>query len=152
MKLREGEFLREKEDWNLSQQQYKQYIDSLLLEKEEMVRSHTLETGDLRKKNAVLTELVQKAESTAMSAVPSSSGFSAEFSDIDSITMEGSAWDSFSFVNDFAMEPEPRPENAVIVQPKKFEKAATSDSDKPAASGLLLMVITLCPPLLVDPC
>ncbi|KAI9747512.1 MAG: hypothetical protein M1835_002061 [Candelina submexicana] len=141
MKIREAEYLREKEDWNISQQQYKQYIESLHLEKEEMVRSHTLETGDLRKKNAVLTELVQKAESTAMSAVPSSSGFSAEFSDIDNITMEGSAWDSFSFVNDFAMEPEPRPENAIVMQPKKSEKVAANDTDKPAASGLLLMLL-----------
>ncbi|KAI9713312.1 MAG: hypothetical protein M1812_006671 [Candelaria pacifica] len=141
MKIREAEYFREKEDWNISQQQYKQYIDSLHLEKEEMVRSHTLETGDLRKKNAVLTELVQKAENTAMSGVPSSSGFSTEFSDIDSITMEGSAWDSFSFVNDFAMEPEPRPENAIVVQPKKSERVIISNDEKPAASGLLLMLL-----------
>ncbi|KAI9819478.1 MAG: hypothetical protein M1827_006926 [Pycnora praestabilis] len=141
MKIREDQWLLEKEQWNVSQEQYQQYIDSLRMEKEEMVRSHTLETGDLRKKNAFLTEHIQKMESTAMSAVPSSSGFSTDFSDIDSITMEGSAWDNLSFVNDFSVDPEARPENSLIIPPRKIEKISSKDNDKPAASGLLLMLL-----------
>lgn len=139
MKLRESEWEREKNEWAASQQQCKQYIDNLLLEKEEMVRSHTLETGDLRKKNAYLTEHVQKLESTAMSAVPSSSGFSADFSDFENLTMDSSPWDDFSLANDFSIDNEPHPDTSVVVLPKKTEKTTTKDDDRPA--GLLLVLL-----------
>lgn len=36
--------------------------EQLLLEKEEMIRSHTIETGELRKKVVVLTEHVQRLQ------------------------------------------------------------------------------------------
>ncbi|KAI9831894.1 MAG: hypothetical protein M1819_004616 [Sarea resinae] len=139
-RIRDQEHEREKEEWNASQQQYKQYIDTLLMEKEEMVRSHTLETGDLRKKNAFLTEHIQKMESTSMSAAPSSSGFT-DFSGMDNLTMEDSAWDDFSFINDFASEPESHPQTSLIVQPPKKERISINEEDKPAASGLLLMLL-----------
>lgn len=139
MKIRENEWEREKNEWAASQQQCKQYIESLLLEKEEMVRSHTLETGDLRKKNAYLTEHIQKLESTAMSAVPSSSGFSTDFSDFENLTMDSSPWDDFSLANDFAIDSDPHPETAIVVLPKKSEKTVTKDDDRPA--GLLLVLL-----------
>lgn len=142
MKLRESELEREKNEWAASQQQCKQYIDNLLLEKEEMVRSHTLETGDLRKKNAYLTEHVQKLESTAMSAVPSSSGFSADFSDFENLTMDSSPWDDFSLANDFAIdhnEPPHQDTSIVVLPPKKTEKTTGRDDDRPA--GLLLVLL-----------
>jgi hypothetical protein len=122
------------------EQQYVQYIEGLRLEKEEMVRSHTIETGDLRKKISVLTEHMQKAslESTAMSAVPSSTGFTADYSDIDSLTMEG-AWDHMSFLNDFSMENDVKSEHASAT--KKNEINLASEPEKPAAQGLLLMLL-----------
>ncbi|KAI9848633.1 MAG: hypothetical protein M1838_000472 [Thelocarpon superellum] len=140
LQIREAEHLRVEDEWKATRQHYDHFIDVLRLEKEEMVRSHTLETGDLRKKNAFLTEHVQKMESTAMSAVPSSSGFSADYSDLDSIAMEGNSWDQFGFIHDFSMEPEARPENALIFPGRKVDKAA-HESDKPAASGLLLILL-----------
>ncbi|KAI9880319.1 MAG: hypothetical protein M1830_004198 [Pleopsidium flavum] len=139
MKLRESEWEGEKNEWASSQQQCKQYIDNLLLEKEEMVRSHTLETGDLRKKNAYLTEHVQHLESTAMSAVPSSSGFSADFSDFENLTMDSSPWDDFSLSNDFSIDNESHPATSITVLPKKTEKTAKKDDDRPA--GLLLVLL-----------
>ena len=137
--MRESEWEREKNEWAASQQQCKQYIDSLVLEKEEMVRSHTLETGDLRKKNAYLTEHVQRLESTAMSAVPSSSGFSADFSDFENLTMDSSPWDDFSLANDFSIDHDPHPDNTIVVLPKKSEKSITKDDERPA--GLLLVLL-----------
>ncbi len=133
------EQMEESPEWAASHQQYKQYIDSLLLEKEEMVRSHTLETGDLRKKNAYLTEHVQKLESTAMSAVPSSSGFSADFSDFENLTMDSSPWDDFSLANDFAVDNDPHRDTSVVVLPKKTDKTTGKDDDRPA--GLLLVLL-----------
>lgn len=140
MRLREQEWEQQRNSWQTTQQQYKHYIDELIIEKEEMIRCHTLETAELRKKNAFLTEQAQKLESTSMSAVPSSTGFSADFSDFDHLTMESSPWDNFSMVNEFSVDTEPKQETSLVVLPKK-EKSATKDDDKTATSGLLLMLL-----------
>jgi hypothetical protein len=105
------------------------------LEKEEMVRNHTIETGDLRKKVSVLTDHIQRLEVAPMSTMPSSTGFSADYSDIDSLTMDG-AWDNISFLNDFTTaEAEVKVETSLIPIKK------SDDSEKPAAQGLLLMLL-----------
>ena len=127
------------DEWARKEQQYQQYIENMQMEKEEMVRAHTIESGDLRKKVSVLTDHIGRLESTAMSAVPSSTGFSAEYSDIDSLTMDG-AWDNISFLNDFSVDPEVKVENS-IVPAKKAENSLLSEPEKPAAQGLLLMLL-----------
>ena len=104
-----------------------------------MVRVHTIESGDLRKKVSVLTDHIGRLESTAMSAVPSSTGFSADYSDIDTLTMDG-AWDNISFLNDFSVDPEVKVETS-ISPAKKAENSLINEPDKPAAQGLLLMLL-----------
>ena len=143
MRLRVEQLEHEKEAWLASQQQlqqFQQYVEDLVLEKEEMLRSHTLETAELRKKNAALVGQAQKLESISMSAVPSSTGYSTDFSEFDHLTMESSPWDNFSMVNDFSMETDPKQENSLVVLPKK-ERASSKDEDKTATSGLLLMLL-----------
>ena len=139
MKVREADWGREKEGWATSQQQYEQYIENLLMEKEELVRCHTIETAELRKKNAVLIEQLQRIESTAMSTAPSSTGFSADFSDFDHLTMESSPWDNFSIANDFVETDSPRGTNTAVAS--KYSKSPVKDEDKTAASGFLLMLL-----------
>lgn len=127
------------DDWARKEQQYQQFIENMQMEKEEMLRVHTLETGDLRKKVSVLTEAVQRLESAPVNNVSHSHGFSNDYTDIDSLTMD-SAWDNISFLNDFAAEPEVKIENT-LVPLKKPENSLLSDSEKPAAQGLLLMLL-----------
>ena len=140
MKLHEQEWMREKDQWLVYNQHCKQQNQKLMMEKEELVRSHTIESAELRKKNAFLAEQAQKLESISMSAVPSSTGYSADFSDFDHLTMENSPWDNFSIVNEFNMETEPKPETSLVVLPKK-ERFPSKDDDKSATSGLLLMLL-----------
>ncbi|KAH7397920.1 hypothetical protein BKA64DRAFT_695194 [Cadophora sp. MPI-SDFR-AT-0126] len=127
------------DDWARKEQQYQQYIESMQLEKEEIVRNHTIETGDLRKKVSVLTEHIQRLESAPMAPMPAANGFSNDYADIDSLTMDG-AWDNISFLNDFAPEPEVKVE-ASLVPVKKAENSLLSEPEKPAAQGLLLMLL-----------
>ncbi|KAJ4271872.1 hypothetical protein NW762_000581 [Fusarium torreyae] len=119
----------------LEKQSYTNYIENLNLEKEEMIRSHTIETGELRKKVGVLTEHVQRLESNS---VPSNgnNGFSSGFDDIDGMGMPG-AWDASNFLHDYPVEPEVKQEMA-IVPAKKDNPFA--ESDKPAQGGLLFML------------
>lgn len=140
LKLQEAEWARTKDSWAASQQQYQHYIDSLVMEKEELVRCHTIESGELRKKNAVLMEQLHRMESTAMSTAPSSTGFSADFSDFDHLTMN--SWDDFSIGNDFSIESEPRQGSALITSVKHEQRpGSTQEDDKALTSGFLLMLL-----------
>lgn len=115
-------------------------------EKEEIVRTYTIETGDLRKKVGVLTEHIQRLESApppppppmAAMAPAAPAAFAADYADIDSLTMDG-AWDHISFLDDFAPEPEVKVERGA--GPPKREPALLSEPEKPAAQGLLLMLL-----------
>ncbi|MCJ1357958.1 MAG: hypothetical protein MMC33_007955 [Icmadophila ericetorum] len=139
MKLREQEWAREKEGWAVSQQQHKQYIDTLLMEKEELVRCHTIESGELRKKNSFLIEQIQRMESTAMSTAPSSTGFSADFSDFDHLTMQSSPWENFSVMNEFSIETTPPVEAPTVSLAQA--KPAIKDDDKSATSSFLFLLL-----------
>ena len=139
MKVQEAEWTRAKEAWVTSQQQYQQYIDSLIMEKEELVRRHTIESGELRKKNAILVEQLQRIEHTAISTAPSSTGFSAEFSDFDNLTMN--SWDDFSIQNEFSIESDLRPENSHPVLTKRESHRGLHNEDKAVTSGFLLMLL-----------
>lgn len=140
MKIRESEWVREKDKWASAQQQYEQYIDTLVMEKEELVQRHTIETGELRKRNSILAERIQRLDGTTMSTAPSSTGFSAEFSDFDHLTMNSSPWDNFSLANDFSIEAEPSPDMTNVSAPKP-ERSAIKEDDKAATSGLLLILL-----------
>ncbi|KAL8849890.1 MAG: hypothetical protein Q9221_005156 [Calogaya cf. arnoldii] len=139
-KIREEAWAQEREQLILFHQQQRQCIDELMSEKEELVRRHTIETGELRKKNTYLAEHAQKNDSIAMSAVPSSTGYSTEYSDFEHLTMESSPWDNFSLVTDFNPEPEPKVENSLVITPKK-ERNTEREGDTTTAPGLLLMLL-----------
>lgn len=128
MKLREAELLREKGEWMTAQQQINQYIENLHMDKDELIRQHTLETAELRKKNNILREAVEKLESQARVSNPTT--FTNEFSDFENLTMDNSPWEDFSMVNSLSLETEAvsAPENSMVVVSKP-EKA----SDKPSS-------------------
>ena len=142
MRLQIDGLLREKEQWHHEQMETRQIMDQLQWDKEELVRSHTLETGELRKKVSVLTEKLD-AGSTAMAVAPSST-FTDFASDMDNLNM-GNEWDNYIYeVSDFCMD-EPTPsaaqqnqqrETSLVVAPRK-----KGTEDKPVASGLLLMLL-----------
>lgn len=140
MKVRETEWAREKDSWIVMHQQLQRYIDELTLEKEDLVQRHTIETADLRRKNAILAEQAQKYEAISMSAVPSSAGYSTDFSDFDHLTMESSPWENFSTINDFGLGGEIKTEASPAAAPEA-EKAEIRDDGKTATSGLLLMLL-----------
>ncbi|KAK2629420.1 hypothetical protein QTJ16_000240 [Diplocarpon rosae] len=127
------------DEWARKEQQYEQFIAGLRLENEELVRNHTIETGDLRKKVGVLTEHIQRLEGAPMAPLPVATGYPSDFADIDSLTMDG-PWDNISFLNDFAPEPEVKAEHS-LVPARKVENSLLSEPEKPAAQGLLLMLL-----------
>ena len=129
--------LQEKENWHREQMDMHHMVAQLQFDKEELVRTHTLETGELRKKVSVLTERLECA-TTSMAVAPSTT-FTDFASDMDNLNMGNNEWDNYIFINnDYVDEQTPAQQNqeqslAVIPRGK--------DEEKPVASGLLLMLL-----------
>ena len=150
IKLQEGEWMRAKDAWASSQQQYQACIDSMMMEKEEMVRRHTIETGELRQKNALLMEQLQRFDGATMSSGPGAPhGFATDFPDFGELP---GPWDDFPTTAPaprFTLESEPAPAPPAIPaqspagRPADGSAAPTDsgDEDKSVASGLLLMLL-----------
>ena len=137
----------EREAWAQRQQQYEAIIHNLQYEKEEVIRSKTVETTDLRRRNSVLKDHIRDMErhiavrqynSESMSRQPThTSDFSSDLS-FGNLDLEDDSWadDSFDFIDqhneDLKMESAstPRPEPVTHAAPMSFNKpvnATTSD-------------------------
>lgn len=141
LKAKMEQLLREK-------QSYQEYIETLTLEKEELVRSHTVVTRDLRKKVSVLTDHVQRLEGSAMSAnAPAPHGFPSVFDDMDGMTMTGlsAPWDSPGLFGDYPVEAEEevKQEQLAVVPAKKPDVPFPAEVEKPAAQGGILFMLFL---------
>lgn len=145
MKLREAELLREKGEWMTAQQQINQYIENLHMEKDELIRAHTLETAELRKKNNILREAVEKLESQVRVSNPTT--FTNEFSDFENLTMDNSPWEDFSMVNSLSLDadpvPAPAPDNSLVVvsKPEKASDKASSQVEYPFSWNAFYMCL-----------
>jgi hypothetical protein len=125
--------LAEKENWHREQMEMHHMIGQLQFDKEELVRTHTLESGELRKKVSVLTE---RLEGTSIAP---SAAFNEFTYDMDNLHMGQGDWDKdqYIFVNDFVSDeqtPGQQTHEMSLVPRAK-------DDDKPVASGLLLMLL-----------
>jgi hypothetical protein len=127
--------LADKENWHREQMEMHHMIGQLQFDKEELVRTHTLESGELRKKVSVLTERLECA--TNPTTLAPSAAFTDFTSDMDNLNMGNSEWDNYIFVNDFVSDeqtPGQHPQEMALVPRAK-------DEEKPVASGLLLMLL-----------
>lgn len=118
------------------------HIETLQMEKEEMIQSHTIETGELRKKVSVLTDHVQKLESNAnTSGTAPSSGFANSFGDMDGMAMDG-PWENMGFMGEYPMEQDVNQE-VQMVPVKKTEVSLPEEVEKPSTQGGLLFMLFL---------
>jgi hypothetical protein len=134
MRIEYDALLTEKENWHRESMDMRHMINQLQFDKEELVRNHTLETGELRKKVAVLSERLESATSSAMAVAPSTT-FTDFASEMDNLHMGSNEWDNYIFVNDFASDEQTPQEQSLAVVGRQKEE------DKPVASGLLLMLL-----------
>ncbi|EPS31503.1 hypothetical protein PDE_06458 [Penicillium oxalicum 114-2] len=107
LQKREAELLREKNEWVTQQQQIAAYLERVEMEKNEMIRTHTVETTDLRKKNNCLREMVEKLERGGKGTMADQAQLhmqSGDFTGFDHLPMESSHWGDFSMSNGFSMQ------------------------------------------------
>ncbi|KAK0656796.1 hypothetical protein B0T16DRAFT_385441 [Cercophora newfieldiana] len=122
-------------------QSYQQYIHDMERKQEDMIREHTIETGELRKKVSILTGHVQALESAT--PVPTASGFAGSYGDMDGMNMDG-PWEEMQMFGNFPMDhPTEVKQEVQVVAKKQPEVALTTDCEKPAQQGGLLFMLFL---------
>ncbi|RDA89539.1 hypothetical protein CP533_0353 [Ophiocordyceps camponoti-saundersi (nom. inval.)] len=132
--------LKAKMDQLLCEKQtYSNYVESLRAEKDEMIRAHTIETGQLRKRLGVITDHVQRLQSGSMAPAMSGHSFADDYDGMDDVAMTG-GWDNAGLFDSYPpVEPPVKQAQHVAVVPvKKMEP----DGDKSTVSqgGLLFML------------
>ena len=140
-------------------QEAQRIIESQQEEKRDLIMKHAEEASSLRRKIQLLTEQIESGPAPAMSAAPSSAGFTDFNAEMEALNMGPHDWDNFIFVNDlhhdstddfnFDVEPAPVshtpvPEKAIppttlISTPSK--KVADAATEQPVASGLLFFLL-----------
>ncbi|GFF85129.1 hypothetical protein CNMCM6936_003901 [Aspergillus lentulus] len=147
MKLREAELLREKSEWMAAQQQINQYIEGLHMDKDEMLRVHTLETAELRKKNNILKETVEKLERQMRSSA--TTNLNTDFSDFENLTMDSAPWEDFTMSNGLPLEAESTPATTTMqssamvmsTNDRVTEKSTNTASDYPFSWNAFYMCL-----------
>jgi hypothetical protein len=129
-------------------QQLNHQVQSLEMEKEEMITQHTLESGDLRKKIGILKEQLASSPITH----PSHSSDYADFaSELEGLNM-GSNGDWTTWVTEFDVdEPQPPPvqqkqpatETTLVVGQRRKDTLFSDVSDKQTVSGGFLLLFLL---------
>lgn len=115
-------------------------LNRLNVEKEQLIQSHTIETGELRKKVSVLTDHVKRLENANM---PSNAGYSAGFNDME-MTIDPS-WDNMGFFGDMPMEGQQQEvkQELQVVPTRKTEISLPAEVEKPSTQGGLLFMLFL---------
>ena len=136
LKLRMEQLFREK-------QEYAECINRLTAERDELIVTHTNETGGLRKKIAVLSDHVRRLDPDLGHAPPANANaYSGYYGDsMDDLTM-GGPWEHSNFLNDYPTEPtDVKPEMSMIPV-KKNDNSFAAEGDKASSQqgGLLFML------------
>lgn len=98
----ETSFNHEREQWMHQQQQLEHYIQQLRYERDEAIRTKTVETGELRRMNNLLKDRVRDLErqnGARSYATNASDGFSNDFTNFRALDLEDSWDDEFSLIN-----------------------------------------------------
>lgn len=127
-------------------------IQTLHMEKEDLICKHTRETGALRSQIRIYREQFESSPAPAMSAAPSSTGFTDFNLEMDHLQIEDQPWDRFINVqghDDDLDAPDylgNTAESYATIQPGKpsvehAQHDKNNTTDQPVASGILFMLL-----------
>lgn len=106
------------------------------MEKDELIRTHTLETAELRKKNNILREAVEKLETQLH--VAANSNFSHGYSEYDHLGKDPTTWDDFQSHHSLHIGPDalptPATDTSMSLIPIESDKSINKPQDDLAFS------------------
>lgn len=130
--------LRAKMEQLLRERQgFQECIETMRLEKEEMIRAHTLESAELRKKIGVMSDHISRMETSPMTTMTGATDFHGGFDNMGAMGM--APWENVGYMGDFAMEPEVKQEAPAA--PAKKEITIPSDDKSATPTGMLFMLL-----------
>lgn len=141
--LRDEEWRKRLEETTNERDFARHQIDVLQVEKEEMIKNHTLETRDLRKRNNILENELQKMETLLeQNKISSGNVGGANFGEYAFDDDMSNYWGgpTFPTADPFDIPP-PETKTALIKKSEAAKAQEVSDTDKPAASGLLFLLL-----------
>lgn len=123
------EALQRETDLRLHQQQeYEHYIQNLSFERDEAIRTKTLETAELRKMNNILKDHIRDYERQLASGNNLQNDFSNEFSSFDDPDIEDNSWDDgFALINNNDFNNETIEQTAVARAPPQPASNSTTE-------------------------
>ncbi len=136
---------QERQQWIHERQQYEQFIQQLSYDRDEAIRTKTLETAELRRMNNILKDTVrdlERQQNAGAFSADDSDAFSNDFNSFKDLGLEDNVWDDgFSLItgDDLKMEESdslqrqatPRP--TLLNQPSAPTSAPKSDVKVDAA-------------------
>jgi len=111
----------------------------MLAQKEEVIRSQTVEMGLLREKNTILLAQLQRLEIGSSIAAHGVADFPSDFADFDQLNIHGGSWDKFTLGHEYSVETEEEMGKAVVPTTRGPQTSRTEV--KSPTSGLLLMLL-----------
>ncbi|ETI21781.1 hypothetical protein G647_05850 [Cladophialophora carrionii CBS 160.54] len=137
---------QERQRWNHQIQQLEQYIHQLSYERDEAIRTKTLETAELRRMNTILKDTVrdlEREQNAQAFSTNDSDAFSSDFNSFKDLGLEDNWDDNFSLINgdDLKMDESdplqrqatPRPTTTSNSDPSATTTTAKSDVKVDAA-------------------
>jgi hypothetical protein len=117
---------------------YQNRFEVLMMEKEELIGNHTIETGELRKKVSILSDHVKSLDTANM---PSNATYPNAFGDMD-MAMDPS-WENMGFMGEFQPMEQDVKQELQVVSAKKPEITLPADAEKHSTQGGLLFMLFL---------
>ncbi|KAI1630269.1 hypothetical protein EDD37DRAFT_605124 [Exophiala viscosa] len=116
----------EREQWMHQRQQYEQFVQQLQYDRDEAIRTKTLETAELRRQNNVLKDTIRDLERQQLARTYStntSDTFSTDFAGFRALDLDDTWEDEFSLINS---------EDLKMEEPDSLQRQATP---RPTASS-----------------
>ena len=136
LKTRVEQLMRER-------QSYQECVEAMTLEKEEMIRDHTIETGELRKKVGVLTDHIRRDGPDSLAGADASSHeFHGGFEPMAGMAMADD-WNNLGYINNYGVEQPAKHDDMEMLPAKKTETALAPEQEKSTAQGGLLFMLFL---------
>lgn len=123
----------EREQWLHQRQQYEHYVQQLQYDRDEAIRTKTLDTAELRRMNNMLKDTVRDLERQQARTFTSnaSDAFSSDFTTFRALDLEDTWEDEFSLIDndDLKMEEPDSPQRQATPRPATSSTAPTAPNN-----------------------
>jgi len=142
----ENSLLHEREQWHLQRQQYEQFIQQVQYERDEAIRTKTLETAELRRKNNVLMDMVRDLERQQQcGSFPACENFGTGVGDFSNLGLEDNSWhNEFGLIDDDELKMEDHDALQRQATPRPLQPATSAGANTKSDTSFTWNTFYMC--------